>query len=410
MRRRTLNSTSIVRSYNVAAILQTLHRTGSCSRSELTELTRMSPATVSRITAQLIQQGIIIEERLGMSTGGRPPVLLRLDYEKLCVVGIRLLRDQVSLGIFDLHGRPIHKTSYVPYGLDPDFLIRELHGRIDELLSASDIRASSHVLGLGLAVAGVVRREDGSVVRSVNLGWRDVPLAERLEGLLDVPVFVENDANAGALAEVWFGGADDAGNVMYVKTDMGVGAGIIFEQQLITGPRGMVGEIGHIPIVANGHVCRCGQRGCLETYMYMPDVLGRYGAKTRRHIDKLTFFDSATKGDEAAVDLIQEAKGALTLTLSAAAAMLDLDKVIIDGIWGQFRPQFLRGIEAEVRATIQRTGLDKTITVQPSGLGEDSDVLGAVGLVSHRLFSPPDVLTGVNNVQQLTTQLSPGKR
>lgn len=392
MRRRTLSSTSVVRSYNVAAVLQTLHRAGSCSRAELTELTRMSPSTVSRITAQLIKRGIIVEERLGSSTGGRPPVMLRLDYEKLYVIGVLLLRDRVSLGIFDLNGQAIHKHTYVPYALDPEFLIRELHDRIDELLTAAEIRKRSHVLGVGLAVAGVVRSEDGTVSRSVNLGWRDVPIARMLEDRLALPVLAENDANAGALAEMWFGGAADGGNVMYVKTDAGVGAGLIFEQQLITGPRGMAGEIGHIPFVADGHPCRCGQRGCLETYVSMPDVLRRYAATTGRDIDKATFFDSARKSDDAAVRLIDEAKSTLTLALTAATAMLDLDMVVVDGVWGRFNPGFLADVQTGVQQAMKRTGLDKHVTVQPSRLGEDSDLLGAVGLVTNRLFSPPDVL------------------
>lgn len=410
MRRRTLNSTSVVRSYNVAAVLQSLHRAGSCSRSELTELTRMSPSTVSRITAQLIERGVIVEERLGTSTGGRRPVILRLDYEKLYVIGIRLLRDRVSLGIFDLNGRSIHKLSYVPYGLDPEFLIRELNDRIAELLTAGGVRNSSHVLGVGLAVAGVVRSEDGTVVRSVNLGWRDVPVAEELERLLDMPVFAENDANAGALAEVWFGSAGDVSNVMYVKTDTGVGAGIILEQQLVTGPRGMAGEIGHVPLVPNGHACRCGQRGCLETYVSMPDVLRRYAASTGRSIDKPTFFDSAKNGDHVALKLIEEARGTMTLALSAAVVMLDLDMVIVDGIWGRFSAAFLHDIQASVRTTVQRTGLDKDVVVQPSGLGEDSDLLGAVGLVTNRLFNPPGVLAGgAHDAQPLATQVNLGR-
>lgn len=411
MRRRTLHSTSIVRSYNAAAVLQTLHRVGSCSRSELTELTRMSPATVSRITAQLIEKGIIIEERVGESTGGRPPVLLRLDYEKLCIVGVRLLRDEVSLGLFDLHGQALHKVSYVPYDLDPQFLLRELRTRIDEMLALSGGPMGNHVLGLGVAVAGVVRSGEGVVVRSVHLGWRDVAIARQLERLLGLPVFVENDANAGALAEMWFGehgGEDDVTSFMFVKTDTGVGAGLLLEQQLLSGTRGMVGEIGHIPIVPDGHLCRCGQRGCLETYMYMPDVLGRYEELSGVAVDKQTFFDSGTKGDPVAATLIHEAREALTFALSAAAALLDLDKIVVDGGWGAFDPAFLQTIEKQVRATIQSTGLDKTITVRPSGLGDDGDLLGAVGLVSNRLFSPPGVLSNVDDLQQLTDPIARG--
>src|SRR5690625_3301652 len=123
MRRRTLSSTSVVRSYNVAAVLQTLHRAGSCSRAGLTELTRMSPSTVSRTKAPLINRGIIVEERPGTSAPGRPPVMLRLDSETLYVIGVLSLRDRVSLGTFDLNGQALHKHTSGPYALDPEFLI-----------------------------------------------------------------------------------------------------------------------------------------------------------------------------------------------------------------------------------------------------------------------------------------------
>src|SRR5690606_8821726 len=150
----------------------------------LTELTRTSRSTVSRITAQLIKPGISGAERLGTSTGGRPAAMLRLGYATLYVIGARLMRAPATWGIFGLNGRPVRAIPFAPYGLDPEFLIRELHERIDELLADAGVRKRSHVLGVGLAVAGVVRSDGGTVVRSVNLGWRDVPVARMLEEAL----------------------------------------------------------------------------------------------------------------------------------------------------------------------------------------------------------------------------------
>lgn len=102
---------------------------------------------------------------------------------------------------------------------------------------------------------------------------------------------------------------------------------------------------------------------------------------------------------------MEEAAHALTIALSTTTALLDLDAIIVDGAWGKFSDQFLEDIQSEVKATIERTGLDKVMKVQSSGLGEDGDLLGAVGLVSNRLFNPPDVLTTSNNIQQLAAQI-----
>ncbi|HEY8531979.1 MAG TPA: ROK family protein, partial [Limnochorda sp.] len=322
MRRRSLSSTSFIRSYNAASILRTLYEKGTCTRSQLTRATKISPATVSRIVTQLTEAGIVRAEARAASSGGRRPVLLQIDRTKLHAVGVELRQDQVAMILVNLKGEAVRREAFPPATLEPEVLISELARRIARLIEEAAVPRSS-LLGVGLAVAGVVDRERGRVARSVNLGWDHVSVTAPLEAQLDLPVIVENDANAAALSEVWFGRQPVPANLLFLKTEAGVGAGIVLDQQPINGPRGMAGEIGHIPLFQNGHRCRCGQTGCLESYVNVRDVLARYARLAGRPVDQETFFRLALQGEAVASRLVDEAREALTAALSHAALLLD---------------------------------------------------------------------------------------
>ncbi len=387
--RRGLNSTSLIRSYNIVSVLQTIYREGTCSRARLTEVTKMSPSTVTRIVSELLTQGIITEHGIGESNGGRKPVFLKLCFEKLYIIGIQIRRDQVALGVSDLKGSLMSKRSYSPYSLEPNALIKELVQEFEDLLTNSMVK-KEHILGIGVAISGIVESEQGILLQSVNLGWREIKIAEILEHELDFPVVVENDANAAALAELWFGAAKDVSNFLYLKTSTGVGAGIIYNRKLLTGPQGMAGEIGHIPLKKNGYQCRCGQKGCLETYLYLPDVIKRYQAETGKKVsDCFDLYARACAGDPVATLLLEESVDALSIAVSFSGGILDLDMVVISGVWASFKELLIERLQTDFRAILERCGLKKSFSVISSTLGEDSDLLGAVGLVTHKWFTPP---------------------
>lgn len=389
-------NTRSIRTFNTTVVLRAIHRKGACSRTDLTRITRLSPATVSRIVGQLLDLGVVYEKRHGESTGGRKPIILRLNYTKLYVIGVQLHRTSAAVAMADLKGTLLHTRVYRPWALEPTLLIKELAHEIEALLATSGVDREEHLLGVGLAISGVVNGETGTMMQSINLGWRNVPIAGELEQILKLPVFVENDANAGALAETWFGAARGTENLLYLKTEAGVGAGVILSQRLVTGPRGMAGEIGHIPLIEDGYRCRCGQQGCLETYVYLPDVLARYEERTGEQIEKASFFSHEKAQDPIVRELIAEAEKALTLALSLPSALLDLDSVIIGGVWGEV-DEFCERIQAQCWKHAARTGLNKRVTIKASGMGEQSDLLGAVGLVIDHYLSPPRALseTGV---------------
>ena len=268
-------------------------------------------------------------------------------------------------------------------------MISEIGKEFELLLSLNGIN-KEHILGIGLAISGIVNADAGILLRSVNLGWKDVNISNELEEALGFPVVLENDANAAALAEFWFGCAKDIANFMYLKTDTGVGAGIMSEGRIMVGPRGMAGEIGHVPVIQNGRECACGQNGCLETYLYGQGLIRRYEQETGVQLEEPEeLFNRMASQDPYARSLANEGVEALTTVLSLAANMADLDLIVIGGLWGELGDSFLSSIEMGCNEIIERTGLGKTLVVRGSALGENSDILGAVATVINRWFTPP---------------------
>lgn len=386
--RRSLSSTRLIRSFNVVSVLQTLYREGASSKAGIARITSMSPATVTRIISELTEQGLVSEYRIAESTGGRKPVVFRLNHDKLYAVGIQLVRDRFVLGLSDFMGKILAKRSFQPYSLEPADLAAELATEFELLLGTNGINRE-HILGCGLAISGIVNADEGSLLRSVNLGWHNVRMSEVLEGALGFPVVVENDANAAALAELWFGCGKDVSDFVYLKTDTGVGAGIVCGGNLIRGPRGMAGEIGHVPVMGDGRECVCGQRGCLETYLYAQGLLRRYEAEAGIHLERVQdFFARIVSGDPVAGAMMHEAVQVLAVVAANAVTMLDLDLIVIGGLWGGLGERLCGAVEDRCNQVIERSGLAKTIKVRGSALGEDSDLLGAVGIVIHRWFTP----------------------
>ena len=168
---------------NAKIVLQTLYRHGRCSRSQLTRLTQISPATITRIITQLLEQGIVYEGTQAKSTGGRKPVYLHLDYTKLYSISVQLIRDRIAVAVLNLKGDLLLKRDISPVSFTPEELLPEVHQEVENVLAHSAINRD-HILGVGVAISGVVDSTQGLMVKSVNLGWENVPISEKLGGML----------------------------------------------------------------------------------------------------------------------------------------------------------------------------------------------------------------------------------
>lgn len=386
---RHINSTRLIRTYNASTVLQTLYKHGNCSRSELTELTGMSPATITRIVADLMEQGIVSEGKMGKSTGGRRPVYIHIDHTKLYIASVKLLQDDCIVALLDLKGQILIQEKLEPVSLEPEQLLNQVVQSL-QVLMTENLRERDFILGVGVAISGVCQPEQGVVIKSVNLGWQDVKVVEILENNLNLPIFIENDANACALAELWFGQAKNTANSMYIKTETGAGAGLIVNQTLVSGPRFMTGEIGHVPLVEMGLQCRCGQRGCLEPYVYLGDILARYANLTGKSISRSELIQRIRDKDSVARELVAESAPALALACAHWGILLDLDVIIIGGFWGELQ-DVVNDCQRYYNRILNKSGFTSTATIIGSGFGDDADLLGAAGLVINHWLIPQSV-------------------
>jgi glucokinase-like ROK family protein len=247
-------------SSNDALTLNVIRRQGPVSRVEISKMTGLTPPTITNITTKLLELGLIAEDRIGESSGGRRPLLLKIN-SLLATVIIIYIRSERMIG----------------YVIDPEFQIqledsRNIKGKKeDEILKMlldiiSDCRKKAAVpaLAVGVVVRGPVRRKDGIAVFVPNIGWRNTPLKGIIEEHIGLPAFIENDVKALSNGEYYYGSVKDAKSMILLKVSHGIGGGIIFNGSLYRGVNDSAGEVGHTTIDIAGPICSCGNYGCLE--------------------------------------------------------------------------------------------------------------------------------------------------
>ncbi len=251
---------------NRSLLLRALHHGGPTSRADLAKLTGLTPASVSSVVRELLEQELVEELGTRIDGGvGKPATLVGIRPDSRYVVCLDLSEpEQFVAALVDLTGKVVVRRSYARderTGRRAETLVKRI---CDDLVADAD----RPLLGIGVASPGIVD-DHGTVATAAHLGWTDLDLRGRLSAGVSVPVHVVNDANAAALAELVFG-AGEAQNLILVRVDEGVGAGIVLDGALFTGNRSAAGEIGHVVIDEHGEPCACGKRGCLETVVSEP--------------------------------------------------------------------------------------------------------------------------------------------
>jgi predicted NBD/HSP70 family sugar kinase len=262
---------AIIRNINRFDVLQTIRlHDNQISRSELSERTGLSQATISSIVGHLIDEGALIEDEafgLGVRGRGRPLVMLRLNPEYTHVVGVKISTHQIAFSVTDFVGNvavsdniPLDPLKLTPAQLIA-FVVRGVRACLKKLG-----KIITDVSGIGVGLPGFIDSNRGIAFWSPVLAIPNVNFRELLQAKFEVPVFVENDANLVTLAEHWFGMAKGLENAVVITIEHGTGSGLIFDGKLYRGAQGLAAEFGHTKLVFDGPLCQCGERGCMETH------------------------------------------------------------------------------------------------------------------------------------------------
>lgn len=230
-----------LREKNLSAILYALKAHEPAARAQLAELTALNKSTVSSLIDELQTGGMIQEVGTAESGGGRPRRLLELNRSNGVVVGVEFGTRFVSAVLTNLGGKIVARTRAE---IDPENIEQAMQTAVSQIKSLLSAYTSSAVLGIGVALAGIIDQENGRLIYSPNTKWRQVPVRQLLTDAFALPVYIENNANAAALGEYFFGAAQLVENFIFVSIGQGIGSGLFLNGQLIRGVSGLSGEIG----------------------------------------------------------------------------------------------------------------------------------------------------------------------
>ncbi len=280
-----------VRETNELRLLHVIRDRQPISRADLVKATGLRAGTVSVIVNRLIRNSVVHEGDEAPSSGGRRATYLQVNSEKAYVIGISIGVEQTQFGVSDFNGRIFGQYTLPTEGDAVQFL-KHLSRTISEHVKSHFPRAK--VSGVGVSIPGLIDRMQGHVVRSPNLGWSDVPVRILLEKEIGLPVSIENDANAAAFSELWYGPMElwSTHCMLFVLVVEGIGTGLILNGEVYGGTRIGLGGFGHIPMDPNGPVCTCGTVGCWEAMASDRATLARFakncsGGETARSVREL---------------------------------------------------------------------------------------------------------------------------
>jgi glucokinase-like ROK family protein len=384
-----------VRKVNTSLVLNALRLHSPISRAELATITRLNRSTVSNITKALIEDGLVFESDTMVSKIGRPGIALALRPEGGAVIGVEIGVGFTSVILTDFVANILWR-GYAEYSPSRSQLeiISEAEKLVDQAISFATERYL-RLLGIGLGVPGLVSVQKGELLFAPNLGWRNVPLRLMWNQRFRLPVYVENEANLGALGEYYFGVGRDVDNFIYLSSGIGLGGGVILNGKLFTGGHGFAGEIGHIQRDPQGEMCGCGRRGCWETQVGPRAVMQRVRRAIEAHpgdslakyingnLKELTFnqvVDCAMQGDEVCCLALEEVGKYLGAGIADLADIFNPQMVIIGGAFSYGREIILPILQNTISSETL-PAIKEELRVLFSEHGSDACVLGAIAVV-----------------------------
>ena len=387
MARRSTGSLRSLRERNRLQVLEVVRGRGSVSRADIARHTGLARSTVSTLVNELLGAGLLVERGApedAEPAQGRPPVLLSFDPGAGAVLGLHFDHPVLRVAVADL-GYTILAEAELPVDVDHDAQdsLDAAVALVDEVLARSGVDRD-RLLGAGVGLAGPIDQATGTVGSSAILpGWVGMPVAQELTRRLGLPVHVDNDANVGALAESVLGAGRGASEMAYIMLGSGIGAGLIIGGQVYRGSGGTAGEIGHVLVDEHGPLCRCGNRGCLETYAGADALLDLL---RRQHGDALTvdgLVERARAGDAASQRVSAVAARFVGVAAATLCNQLNPEVLVIGGELAQTGALLLDPLrESIARYAIPAAADDVRVVV--GELGERAELRGALVLVLGR--------------------------
>ncbi len=385
-----------LRKSNRSRALWQVFLNGPLTRHEVGTVAGLSPATVSTLVAALVAEGVVAEVGVEDSNGGRPRGLLQVNPGYGYVIGVDVGETAFLVELFDfgLHMCARHTSVTDMTVLDPQDAVSHIVEGIEAVIAESGVDPSA-VLGVGVAVPGLVEDREDAVVHGQSVGWHAVPLEAMLRGRTGLPILVDNGAKTLGQAERWFGAARGTDNAVIALLGIGVGACIISNGEVYRGATSSAGEWGHTTVVVGGRTCRCGAEGCLEAYVGAGAIVARYEQIKRRRATtspakleaRVAAIIDARNRDKAAAQVLDETVTYLGAGLADLVNLFNPERVVVGGWLGQALSEELL---PSIREAAGRQALHlpfSRVEIVKADLGQDAVALGGATLPIARLLT-----------------------
>lgn len=383
----------VVKQENKALVLETIIANSQISRADIATSTGLNKGTVSSLVKELLDEQLINEVGPGKSSGGRRPVMLLFNELSGYSIGVDLGVNYILGVLTDLRGNICQEKKTNISDLTYEEILEELFTIIDMLIKSAP-SSPYGIVGIGVGVPGIVNK-DQKILLAPNLNWKSIDLKSELENKYNLPIVVENEANAGAYGEKNFGVGKHYDNIIYVSVGIGIGVGLILNGELYRGNNGFSGEFGHMAIEADGAKCSCGSNGCWELYASEKSLL--FNAQRSDLKETLdgelsleTIMKLAESGNETAQQLFNRIGKYLGVGINNIINIFNPQKVII----GNQMAEAAKWLEPSMMEWIEEQSLwfsRKDLTIDFSGLQTHSTALGvaafsAENFISSKLF------------------------
>jgi predicted NBD/HSP70 family sugar kinase len=380
-----------MRAQNSSLLLKVIWRERHISRADIARVTGLSPSTVSAIVASLQSAGLVRETGAGLSRGGRRPTMIGFCDDVFALVGVEIGASHVTVVVTDLRADVrADRWGLYPVRTDPDGALALVRQFIDDALREVGV-SRNQVIGIGVGVPSRVRPEaPGRLPPLIVPAWRDHDIQEILSRAYGLPVFIENDANLGALAEQWWGAGRNGKDLTYIKVGTSIGSGHIINGELYRGAGGSAGEIGHLPMDPAGRRCPCGLTGCLTTFIGSETLVARgqreagIGHGPIQNVGDLV--RAASAGDAGASRIVADVGAHLGIAVASLMNVLNPAVVVLGGEITGVGELLLAPVRAAVRERSLATTFEDTGIIT-SNLGDKAIAVGGATMVLRAALS-----------------------
>jgi glucokinase-like ROK family protein len=394
----------LIKELNIALVINIIRQDGPISRVDIAERTGLGRSTVTGIINTLLRENLVAETGSAESAAGRKPVLLTFNARARYAVGVKLAPRSLTVALVDLNAQVLH-TEEIPVSPNrgAQVVLEAIKQAFHSTLATCGVEREK-VLGIGLVMPGVVDPSTGVAISSYFLGWENVPIRDLLEQELDLPAYVDNDANAMALAETLYGAGRGVSDLVALTVGVGIGGGVIIDGQIHRGVRHNAGELGHVCVVKDGPLCGCGRRGCLEALAADAAMIRRAREAVaagkapilthivRGQIDLVTreaVVEAAKAGDTGATEVLADSGRWLGLAAANVVNILGPARIVVGGEAALEAGDLILGPMREAMAGVVFPFFPEDLQVVKAGLGQHAWVQGAAALVLADAFEVP---------------------